>query len=295
MNQEITTLKHYRINWNLFCKTAAKKVIFRTGISETSLRKIKEFTASPPIKALPEEGKRKAVLSMLYLCTNLYLGVQADKVEELLLKKTTSLIIEKFGELGVSEIDEAFSLAATKVIEAPTKAFYGTFNINSILELLTKYRSYRNRILKEVRSEIDQKKKQLKEQAEAEEKNKLAIEEAIDFIQVRINMAKEGVLAFEHYSEIPSKLVEIAYRNKGFKSDEDKASLYAKCLELAKKKIRKEAAEAYAKGKGSLKSLKEVAEAITAGGEVKGAEAKAQIIFFQLLLWNKLKQLINEE
>ena len=104
-------------------------------------------------------------------------------------------------------------------------------------------------------------------------------------------MAKEGFLAFDNYKEIPAITVEQAYRNKGFKSDEDKAALYEEAKVYAKRAIQREKTKAYTENRGSLLAVKEVAKAIKEGTEVKGAEAKAQVIFFQLLLWNKLKEL----
>lgn len=206
----------------------------------------------------------------------------------------SSIIVNKYSTLSVKEIDKAFELAATGTLKVDTTSYYGRFNINAICSLLEAYKVYRSKVVAEVERELEAQAEEERKKLVAAERNKLAIQSAIKQVNIWLEMASEGFLAFDNYKEIPAITVEQAYRNGGFKSSEDKAALYEEAKVYAKRAIQKEKTEAYTQNKGSLLAVKEVVKAIKEGGVVKGAEAKAKVIFFQLLLWNKLKELIKK-
>lgn len=231
---------------------------------------------------------------MVYLCTSVYLSVDPKKVDNILLQKMTSIIVDKYSTLSVKEIDKAFELAATGTLKVDTTSYYGRFNINAICSLLEAYKSYRSKVIAEVEREVEAAEKEAREAVVAEERNKIAVAGAIEQVNTWLDMASEGFLAFEEYKEIPSITVEQAYRNKGFKSDEDKTALYEEAKVYAKRAIQKRAIDSYSKNKTSLLAVKNIAKAIKEGAEIRGAKEKAQVIFFQLLLWNKLKELCKK-
>jgi hypothetical protein len=288
--QQLTKKNQYRIDWTKFSSSQEKKVLYRTGASKQYLKDLKEATATP-IKDFPEEAARGAVLSMVYLCTSVYLSVDPKKIDNLLLQKMTSIIVSKFPTLSVKEIDKAFELAATGTLKVDTTSYYGRFNINAITALLIAYKQYRSKVIAEVEREVEAAEKEAREAVVAEERNKIAVAGAIKQVNTWLDMASEGFLAFEEYKEIPSITVEQAYRNKGFKSDEDKTALYEEAKVYAKRAIQKRTIDSYSKNKTSLLAVKNIAKAIKEGAEIRGAKEKAQVIFFQLLLWNKLKEL----
>ena len=91
--------------------------------------------------------------SLAYL-TKLYMGVQLGKEDTPLLVEGADFVRTKYSHLGIEEIREAFRLA--NELQVNLKAYYGTFSLISIGELLDAYTKYRNRA---INSLIDEQKK----------------------------------------------------------------------------------------------------------------------------------------
>ena len=161
--------------WELFSRTAAKRVLSKAETKESTLRVIKEGTQAP-LRSFPREEATEGVLRMLYLCASLYMGAKPpenkDDVDKIMLyQKAASFILDNFAWISAKEIDEAFALASSGKIKANLKAYYGTFSIEAIGELLQAYKVYRNRVLAAVQEEIKRKEKQEEEKANREMKN----------------------------------------------------------------------------------------------------------------------------
>jgi len=70
------------------------------------------------------------------------------------IKEGVRFITDQFGHLNLTEIREAFRLAAAKKIEADLSAFYGLFTIQLLGKVLAAYDDYRTAIFREVRAKV---------------------------------------------------------------------------------------------------------------------------------------------
>lgn len=283
------------MDWPKFLNKAAKKVLFKTGATKTTLKTIQAGTYSP-LRAYEVEAARKGVMSMLYLCIPLYMGIPKDKFNTLALKKASQFVIDSFPWVSVPEIDQAFSLAASGVLEVDLAAYHGVFSIKTIGDLLRSYKVYRAKILAEVESEIrEQKEKERKEQL-AKEKNSAARLEFCKEVQTWLDMAKEGITYFETWKDIPFRKVEIAAEEGLIIIPEaKKEEIEETALEEAKNALLREKYIEVTSGRASSKQYDYLKELLDMGGQPEDLKAKQKIIFYQLALWELIKPAEDEK
>jgi len=137
--------------------------------------------------------------SLAYL-TKLYMGVQLGAEDTPLLVEGADFVRTKYSHLGLEEIREAFRLAND--LQVNLKAYYGTFSLISIGELLDTYTKYRNKVIDQL---IDQQKKideQKRKDAEREDKNVQARQDAIETFKLAVKARNELPL-YDHWSKVP--------------------------------------------------------------------------------------------
>lgn len=289
--------------WELFSRTAAKRVLSKAETKESTLRVIKEGTQAP-LRSFPREEATEGVLRMLYLCASLYMGAKPpenkDDVDKIMLyQKAASFILDNFAWISAKEIDEAFALASSGKIKANLKAYYGTFSIEAIGELLQAYKVYRNRVLAAVQEEIKRKEKEEEEKANREMKNLQARAEFCKEVLTWVAMSNEDCPPFEDWREIPSIKAEAAFKSGAiiFEGDEAKikAEIWRKAGSLTLKEMERETRQEIEEGRKGQSSIKALLKTIKEGQKPKGYEGKRQKIYSQLLLWEFIKPPTNEK
>lgn len=98
-----------------------------------------------------DEARVVVVLSAeLEYCARTYCG--APKTDEGVFDELVDFVLTRFGHLGVSEIREAFSLAAAGELgNVDMNSYHGMFTVLMLGNLLKAYNEYRVAIVKEVR------------------------------------------------------------------------------------------------------------------------------------------------
>ena len=285
------------MDWELFSKTAAKRVLSKAETKETTLRKIKAGTQAP-LRSFEVEEARAGVLEVLYLCASFYMGVKPpeskeDKEKIMLYQKAASVIVENFSWISALEIDEAFSLAASGKIKADLRAFYGTFNINAIGQLLKAYKEHRNKVLAAVQEEINKKKREEEEKVKKEMLNEEARAAFCSEVLKWVQMSQEGFPPFEDWREIPSIKAEAAFKSGAiiFEGDESKikAEIWRRAGALTVEEMQRETRQEIEEGRKGAASIKALLKTIKEGQKPKGYEGKRQKIYSQLLLWEFIK------
>lgn len=277
------------MDWSKFSVKAAKKVSSNLGVKKDHLQIIKQGSLQP-IRTLDIMASREAIISMLYLCTSLYMGVQNNKQDPMLYKKGAQFIIDQYSWISVNELDLAFSLASARKIEVDLNAYYGTFSLEVVGKLLREYQRYRNKVLAAVEKEIEDKAKAEREEIEKDMKNQVAQAEFCKEVMKWVAMANEGFPPFDHWNEIPSVKSRAAFQAGALKVEaEQKKELWAKAGELAMKEIVSEKAAKVARGQLSSGNYKDFAKQIDQGYQPKGFGGKREKIYSQLLLWNFVK------
>lgn len=90
----------------------------------------------------------------LEFCAATYCGAPNTLPETI--GEGVKFILSQFSHLGLTEIREAFRLAAAGKIEADLNAFYGLFTIQLLGKVLSAYDDYRTAIFREVRAKAAQ-------------------------------------------------------------------------------------------------------------------------------------------
>lgn len=86
-----------------------------------------------------------AISLELEYCAMSYCGL--GKTDDSIFDEAVDFVLLRFGHIGVSEIREAFRLAASKEIDADLTTYYGQFTIKVLGDVLSAYNLYRNRAL----------------------------------------------------------------------------------------------------------------------------------------------------
>ena len=90
----------------------------------------------------------------LEFCAATYCGAPNTLPETI--GEGVKFILSQFSHLGLTEIREAFRLAAAGKIEADLNAFYGLFTVQMLGKVMSAYDDYRTAIFREVRAKVAQ-------------------------------------------------------------------------------------------------------------------------------------------
>lgn len=82
--------------------------------------------------------------------------VSKDKTPNDVWKSCADLLKSQFGSIGTTEIDEAFSLAAAKRIQADLTAYGGKFSVGMFGAVMAAYEDFRRPIVFEIEKQKDQ-------------------------------------------------------------------------------------------------------------------------------------------
>lgn len=158
----------------------------------------------------PQEAANHLQKSLTYL-TKLYMGVQLSKEDGPLIVEGADFVRTKYSHLGLEEIREAFRLAND--LQVNLKAYYGTFSLISIGELLDVYTKYRNKVLNQL---LDEQKKiddAKRKEAEKDDKNKEAVQDAIEAFTLAVK-CKDEMPMYDNWAAIPQNWYDILLREK---------------------------------------------------------------------------------
>ena len=78
----------------------------------------------------------------------------APNTEKDVISESVRFVSTQFGNFNISEIREAFRLAAAGSIEADLTAYYGMFSVNILGRVLSTYQDHRTQAYREVRARI---------------------------------------------------------------------------------------------------------------------------------------------
>lgn len=181
----------------------------------------------------PAEALNGLEKNLSYNVAN-YMGVKPLMINQQQIQESALFIVQKFPMLGLGDIWEAFKMVGAKELDVDLKAYYGTFSIIAIGEMLTAYLKYRNTILSKVQDEVEQAEKKAKEEAEKAAKNAEAQQQVVFEYQLALK-AKDELPIFTHWKQIPTHWAKIVF-DAGLidaLGDDQKTALKTKARNLA--------------------------------------------------------------
>jgi len=163
-----------------------------------------------------------------------YMGVKPSMINQQQIQEAALFIVQKFPMLGLGDIWEAFKMVGAKELDVDLRAYYGTFSIIAIGEMLTAYLKYRNRILSKVQDEVEAAEKKAKEEAEKAAKNAEAKQQVVFEYQLALK-AKDELPIFTHWKQIPTHWAKIVFDAGLIEAlgDDQKTALKTKARKLA--------------------------------------------------------------
>ena len=99
-----------------------------------------------------------------------YCGAHIDNLNEAFKKEARQLIIDKFGNLGVNEIREAFRLASVNVLNVNLSSYGGKVGLQVIGDCLSKYVEHRRPLAAEIRKAQEQQQQLAQQEADFKKK-----------------------------------------------------------------------------------------------------------------------------
>lgn len=187
-----------------------------------------QIRAMQPVEAL--NGLEK---NLSYNIAN-YMGVKPSMINQQQIQEAALFIVQKFPMLGLGDIWEAFKMVGAKELDVDLRAYYGTFSIIAIGEMLNTYLKYRNTILSKVQDEVEQAEKKAKEEAEKEAKNAEAQQQVVFEYQLALK-AKDELPMFTHWNQVPTHWAKIVFDAGIIEqlADDQKAAMKQKARKLA--------------------------------------------------------------
>lgn len=131
-----------------------RSVAERAGASNEVVRIIHEGLALSIRRSLRTDEQRTllAIAAQLEACLRQYCG--AVNLDEATLESMVSFIADRFGSIGVGELEAVFSLSAAGCLGAvDLSAYYGNFTVAALGKILQAYEGYRASVLKELQLE----------------------------------------------------------------------------------------------------------------------------------------------
>lgn len=187
----------------------------------------------------PKEALNGLEKNLSYNIGN-YMGVKLSMINQQQIQEAALFIVQKFPMLGLGDIWEAFKMVGAKQLDVDLRAYYGTFSIIAIGEMLTAYLKYRNTILSKVQDEVEAAEKKAKEEAEKGAKNAEAKQQVVFEYQLALEAVK-GKPIFTRWQDVKSHWAKILFEEGLIEelSESEQAAMKAKARKIAKYELDK--------------------------------------------------------
>ncbi len=242
---------------------------------------------SNPIRNMAKEDVVKSVGAMISICATMYCGMQENKMLVETIQESVRLVYKHYPQISVNEIREAFSMAAANRFEQVNMtAYYGTFTVSMLGDILSAYIEFRRPIIAEAIRIITEQEAKLSKELEREQRNeytKKNIQEEIDAAIIAVQSGSE--LVWESWQDVPVHYAEIAVLNGWIEvSDSFKKEVWERSKALAVEELSRVSSDLTnlieaKKARAQLKSI----------FETQAVPDPAKRIYSKLLIWEYVK------
>lgn len=230
-----------------------------------------------------------AIGAALSLCAEIYCGIKENTMNENVLVECSKFVYKYYKDLGILELKEAFEMAANNKFERINmKAFYGQFNVSMLGDILSAYKSERNKVLNKIMYEHERAVSGESFMDIIEHKNYVARQEVIAEFKAEMEKRKNGQeLKYKTIDDIrihwPRILIDHGIIELPI---ERKREIWNEAKELVMKKLRKTAAnfqDVY-----EAKGARQMIKTIESNG-AKTIREKTEVLYGKLYVWEFLK------
>lgn len=192
-----------------------------------------------PIRKFERQKIAPVIAENLMICAALYCGMAEGEIMKQTIIEASKFVLAKFNHLGVSEIKDAFQMAAANEFDdVNMTAYYGQMSIATLGDILDAYTKHRNKTIAKYLELKDKAQKQYDKEVEREERNNAARQKIKTDIEAAIISIQQGVLFWKEWQDVPVHYAEIALKNNWLElSDEFKTRIWNESKELAKRQL----------------------------------------------------------
>jgi hypothetical protein len=201
-----------------------------------------------------------------------------------LFQEATNFVYKFYSYLGIEEIKEAFAMSSANYFDGiDMKAYFGTFTIAMLGDILTAYGNYRNKVIFKTQQEFE------KQNAEQKRNEKISELSALHRVEVLKKLSEaKGKNLYESYEQIPTYYCQILIDNNLLNiAHERKVQIWEQAKELSKREFQLIAGNT--NRIFEAKSARNILEQITSGLENQNFKDSATRIYSKLLVFEYLK------
>lgn len=122
----------------------------------------------------------------------------APNTEKDVISESVRFISSQFANLNISEIREAFRLAAAGSIEADLTAYYGMFSVNILGRVLSTYQDHRTQAYREVRARMAEQEAEMEAEIRAD-----ILKEKFGTIQEQFTVLQSENRKYRRWQDLP--------------------------------------------------------------------------------------------
>lgn len=192
-----------------------------------------------PIRKFERQKIAPVIAENIMICARLYCGMKDSEIMKETIIESAKFVLAKFQHLGVSEIKDAFQMAAANEFEdVNMTSYYGQMSIATLGDILDSYTKHRNKTIAKYLELKDKAQKQYDKEVEKEERNNAARQKIKTDIEAAIISIQQGVQFWPTWQDVPVHYAETAVAEGWLEvSAEFKKIVWEESKELAKKEL----------------------------------------------------------
>jgi hypothetical protein len=192
-----------------------------------------------PIRKFEKQSIGPVLAQNIMICATLYCGMSEGEIMKQTIIEASKFVMAKFSHLGVSEIKDAFQMAAANEFEdVNMTSYYGQMSIATLGDILDAYTKHRNKTIAKYLELKDKAQKQYDKEVEKEERNNAARQKIKTDIEAAIISIQQGVQYWQTWQDVPVHYAETAVSEGWLEvSPEFKKMIWEESKELAKRQL----------------------------------------------------------
>ena len=192
-----------------------------------------------PIRKFEKQSIGPVLAQNIMICATLYCGMSEGEIMKQTIIEASKFVMAKFSHLGVSEIKDAFQMAAANEFEdVNMTSYYGQMSIATLGDILDAYTKHRNKTIAKYLELKDKAQKQYDKEVEKEERNNAARQKIKTDIEAAIISIQQGVQFWPTWQDVPVHYAETAVSEGWLEvSPEFKKMIWQESKELAKRQL----------------------------------------------------------
>ena len=192
-----------------------------------------------PIRKFEKQSIGPALAQNIMICATLYCGMSEGEIMKQTIIEASKFVMAKFKHLGVSEIKDAFQMAAANEFEGVNmSSYYGQMSIATLGDILDAYTKHRNKTVAKYLELKDKAQKLYDKEVEKEERNNAARLKIKTDIEAAIISMQQGIYFWQTWQDVPVHYAEIAVAENWVEvSPEFKKRIWEESKELAKREL----------------------------------------------------------